>query len=170
MAWSFASASTDLTRGAPNDRRAHRPGRRRGRCVAWPHDPRTRQSMTSSPRPGPRRGRRTPPSAPTDPAAFSRALDEAAAHFKAGRLDAAAQLYRRLEREAPGDARAAYSLAVIDIRQGRLDRARRRLEAVVAAAPLLAAAQHNLGAVRQRLGDWALAAEAYGRALELRPD
>ena len=126
--------------------------------------------MTSSPRPGTRRGRRTPPSAPTDPAAFSRALDEAAAHFKAGRLDAAAQLYRQLEREAPGDARAAYSLAVIDIRQGRLDRARRRLEAVVAAAPLLAAAQHNLGAVRQRLGDWALAAEAYGRALELRPD
>lgn len=114
--------------------------------------------MTSSPRPG-----------PADPAAFSRALDEAAAHFRAGRLDAAAQVYRRLERQAPGDVRAVYSLAVIDIRQGRLERARRRLEAVVALEPGLAAAQHNLGAVCQRLGDWPAAAAAYGRAVDLQP-
>jgi thioredoxin-like negative regulator of GroEL len=96
-------------------------------------------------------------------------LDEAAAHFRAGRLDAAAQVYRRLEREAPGDVRAAYSLAVIDIRQGRLQRARQRLEAVVALEPTLAPAQHNLGAVRQRLGAWPEAAEAYGRAVALQP-
>jgi thioredoxin-like negative regulator of GroEL len=104
-----------------------------------------------------------------DPAAFSRALDEAAAHFRAGRLDAAAQVYRRLERQAPDDVRAGYSLAVIDIRQGRLERARQRLEAIVARAPDLAAAQHNLGAVRQRLGAWEAAAQAYGRAVELQP-
>ncbi|MGZ3375763.1 MAG: sulfotransferase [Phenylobacterium sp.] len=98
-----------------------------------------------------------------------RALDEAAAHFRAGRLDAAAQIYRRLDREAPGDVRAAYSLAVIDIAQGRLDRSRRRLEAVLAIEPGLAPAQHNLGAVRQRLGDWSAAADAYGRAVALQP-
>ena len=91
--------------------------------------------MKSSPRPGPRRGRRKTPSGPADPAAFLRALDEAAAHFAAGRLDAAAQVYRRLEREAPGDVRAAYSLSVIDLRQGRLDRAAGRLEAVVVREP-----------------------------------
>ena len=115
--------------------------------------------MRSSQRPG-----------PVDPAAFLRALDEAAAHVAAGRLDAAAQVYRRLERQAPDDVRAAYSLATIDIRQGRLDRARRRLEAVVAREPGLVAAWHNLGAVRQGLGDWDAAAEAYGRALALRPE
>jgi len=126
--------------------------------------------MKSSRRPGPSRGRRKPSPGSADPAALSRALDEAAAHAAAGRLEAAAQVYRRLEREAPRDVRAAYSLAVIDIRQGRLDRARRRLEGVVAQAPELAAAHHNLGAVRQGLGDWAGAAEAYGRALALRPE
>lgn len=126
--------------------------------------------MTSSPRPDLRRGRRKAPLGPTGPAAFSRALDEAAAHFNAGRLDAAAQIYRRLERQTPSDVRAAYSLAVIDIRQGRFERARDRLEAVVAREPSLAAAQHNLGAVRQRLGAWRGAAQAYGRAVELAPD
>jgi thioredoxin-like negative regulator of GroEL len=106
---------------------------------------------------------------PTDPAAFSQALQEAAEHFRAGRLDAAAQVYRRLERQAPDDVRAAYSLAVIDINQGRLERARDRLAAVVAHEPRMAAAQHNLGAVSQSLGDWRTAAEAYTRALELNP-
>lgn len=124
--------------------------------------------MKSSQRPGPRRGRRSP-SSPADPAAFLRALDEAAAHFAAGRLDAAAQVYRRLEREAPDDVRAAFSLSVIDLRQGRLDRAGTRLEAVVAREPGLAAAWHNLGAVRQRQGRWDAAAKAYGRALGLNP-
>ncbi|MFI4964625.1 MAG: sulfotransferase [Caulobacterales bacterium] len=126
--------------------------------------------MTSSQRPVSRRGRRRTSPGAADPVAFSRRLSEAAAHFTAGRLDAAAQVYRGLEREAPADVRAAYSLAVIDIRQGRLDRARSRLEAVVAREPGLAAAHHNLGAVRQRLGAWQEAADAYGRALDLRPE
>ncbi len=126
--------------------------------------------MKSSRRPASRPARPKAPPRPADPAAFSRALDEAAAHFRAGRLDAAAQVYVRLEREAPDDIRPSYSLAVIDIRQGRLARAGQRLEAVVAIEPALAAAQHNLGAVRQRLGAWEAAAEAYGRALELQPN
>lgn len=88
----------------------------------------------------------------------------------AGRLEAAAQVYRKLEREAPGDVRAAYSLAVIDIRQGRLPRARERLAAVVEREPALAAAHHNLGAVSQQLGAWPEAARAYEQALALRPE
>jgi tetratricopeptide (TPR) repeat protein len=125
--------------------------------------------MKSSQPPHRRLGRRDLPSSVGDSAGFSRALDEAAAHAAAGRLEAAAQVYRRLERQAPSDVRAAYSLAGIDIRQGRLARARRRLQAVVALEPALAAAQHNLGAVCQRMGAWEAAAEAYGRALELQP-
>lgn len=125
--------------------------------------------MTSSRRPGLRQGRQGPPSRAADPAAFSRALDEAAAHFRAGRLDAAAQVYRRLERQAPEDLRPTYSLAVIDLNQGRLERARDRLAALTDRAPDFAPAQHNLAAVRQALGDWAGAAEAYAKAVDLQP-
>jgi tetratricopeptide (TPR) repeat protein len=107
---------------------------------------------------------------PGDAAGRSHRLDEAAAHFRAGRVEAAAQIYRSVEREAPQDMRAAYSLAVIDIGKGRLARARQRLEAVVAREPGLVAAQHNLGAVCQQLGAWSEAADAYSRATALRPE
>lgn len=104
-----------------------------------------------------------------DASELARLMDEAAAQFEAGRLDAAARLYQKAERRAPGDIRPAYSLAVIDIRQGRLARARRRLETVIATAPDHLPAQHNLGAVRQQLGDWRGAAAAYEAALAVRP-
>lgn len=106
----------------------------------------------------------------TGPVAIEGELERAAALFEAGRLAAAAQIYQRLERAAPHDVRAPYALAVIDIRDGRLERAARRLEALTAQAPGHVAAQHNLGMVRQQLGDWAAAAAAYGRALALRPE
>lgn len=97
-------------------------------------------------------------------------LEEGARHFAAGRLEAAARAYRDAERIAPDDVRAAYSLAVIDIRQGRHARARRRLEALTSARPDHFMAQHNLAAVRQQLGDWTGAVEAYEAALASRPD
>ncbi|THD80704.1 MAG: sulfotransferase family protein [Phenylobacterium sp.] len=106
----------------------------------------------------------------SDAALVSRSLDEAAAAFAAGRLEAAARAYRKAERLAPDDLRAVYSLAVIDLRTGRADQARRRLEAVVAREPGHMAAQHNLAVVRQQLGDWPGAARAYARALALRPE
>jgi tetratricopeptide (TPR) repeat protein len=97
-------------------------------------------------------------------------LDAAAAHYAAGRLDEAARLYRQVEAADPADVRAPYSLAVIDIRRGRAEPARRRLRAVVAREPGLFAAQQNLGAVCQSLGLWPEAAEAYARALAMRPE
>jgi tetratricopeptide (TPR) repeat protein len=96
-------------------------------------------------------------------------LDAAAAAFRAGRPDEAARLYRKAERAAPGDPRAAYSLAVIDLQAGRPAPARARLEQVVAAQPGLHAAWHNLGAASQQLRDWRRAAEAYDRAVDLQP-
>jgi tetratricopeptide (TPR) repeat protein len=105
-----------------------------------------------------------------DPAAVLKGLAEAGAHADAGRTDQAAQIYRRLERAFPQDIRAPYSLAVIDLGQGRLARARRRLEAVTALAPDHMPAQHNLGAARQQLGDWPGAAKAYQAAVALAPD
>jgi tetratricopeptide (TPR) repeat protein len=115
-------------------------------------------------------GPRTRSPGTLDAAALTRGLDEAAQHFAAGRLTAAAGAYRRLERLAPGDIRAPYSLAVIDLRLGEPATARRRLERVVAAAPDHVAALHNLGAACQQLGDWTAAAQAYERALGLRPE
>jgi tetratricopeptide (TPR) repeat protein len=97
-------------------------------------------------------------------------LDAAASDYAAGRLNEAARLYRRAENADPGDIRAAYSLAVIDIRLGRREAARRRLRAVVAREPNLFAAQQNLGAVCQELDLWGEAAEAYERAFALRPN
>jgi tetratricopeptide (TPR) repeat protein len=97
-------------------------------------------------------------------------LDAAASHYAAGRLEEAARLYRRAESAAPRDIRASYSLAMIDIRRGRREAARRRLRAVVTREPGLFAAHQNLGVVCQELTLWSEAAEAYERALALRPD
>jgi tetratricopeptide (TPR) repeat protein len=124
-------------------------------------------SKTST-RPGPGRGRRQ--ASPADPAVLSSRLDEAAAHFAAGRLDAAAQAYRAAERLAPDDIRAPFSLAVIDIRQGRLARAGERLEAVLALSPEHYPSWRNLAAVRQTQDRWHDAVDAYERALALEPD
>jgi Flp pilus assembly protein TadD len=97
-------------------------------------------------------------------------LDAAAAHYAAGRLNAAAEAYRRAETEDPEDIRSRYSLAVIDLRTGRFEDARRRLKAVLRRQGDHAAAHHNLGVAEQSLGGWEAAAEAYAQAYRLRPD
>ncbi len=113
---------------------------------------------------------RRPPRPDRDPAGASRLLDEAAGHYHAGRLEAAAAAYRRAARADPGDFRAPYSLAVIELGRGRADRAAILLRGVVASQPAHFAAQHNLAAACQALELWDEAAAAYGRALALRPD
>ena len=96
-------------------------------------------------------------------------LDAAAACYAQGRLEEAADLYRKAAAADPKDLRPVYSLALIDIRCGRLENARQRLLAVAAQDPNLYPAQQNLGAVCQNLDLWQEAADAYRRALSLNP-
>jgi len=96
-------------------------------------------------------------------------LNAAAACYAQGRLDEAADLYRQAAAADPEDLRPIYSLALIDIRRGRLESARQRLRAVTAQDPNLHPAQQNLGAVCQNLNLWQEAADAYARALRLNP-
>jgi hypothetical protein len=103
------------------------------------------------------------------PEALAVILDAASAHYAEGQVETARALYGRAERQAPGDIRAPYSLAVIDLRAGRFAQARRRLRAVLRRSPDLFAGQHNLGVAEQALGDWGPAAAAYARALALNP-
>jgi tetratricopeptide (TPR) repeat protein len=96
-------------------------------------------------------------------------LNGAAACYAQGRLDEAADLYRQAAAADPKDLRPTYSLALIDIRRGRLEDARQRLRVVTAQDPNLYPAQQNLGAVCQNLNLWQEAADAYRRALRLNP-
>jgi hypothetical protein len=96
-------------------------------------------------------------------------LNGAAACYAQGRLDDAADLYRQAAAVEPKDLRPIYSLALIDIRRGRLKTARQQLRAVAAQDPNFYPAQQNLGAVCQNLNLWPEAADAYARALRLNP-
>src|SRR6204780_4592258 len=96
-------------------------------------------------------------------------LNGAAACYAQGRLSEAADLYRQAAAADPKDLRPIYSLALIDIRRGRLEDARQQLRVVTAQDPNLYPAQQNLGAVCQNLNLWQEAADAYNRALRLNP-
>jgi tetratricopeptide (TPR) repeat protein len=96
-------------------------------------------------------------------------LNGAAACYAQGRFDDAADLYRKAAAADPKDLRPIYSLALIDIRRGRLENALQRLRVVATQDPNLYAAQQNLGAVCQNLNLWQEAADAYRRALSLNP-
>ena len=96
-------------------------------------------------------------------------LNGAAACYAQGRLDEAADLYRQAADADPKDLRPVYSLALIDIRLGRLESARQRLRMVTDQDPNLYSAHQNLGAVCQNLNLWTEAADAYRHALRLNP-
>jgi tetratricopeptide (TPR) repeat protein len=96
-------------------------------------------------------------------------LNAAAACYAQGRFDDAADLYRQAAAADSKDLRPIYSLALIDIRCGRLQNARQGLTTVAAQDPNFYPAQQNLGAVCQNLNLWQDAADAYGRALGLNP-
>ncbi len=105
----------------------------------------------------------------TEPRDVTALLNGAAAFYAQGRLNDAADLYRQAAAVDPKDLRPIYSLALIDIRRGRLEDARQQLRVVTTQDPDFYPAQQNLGAVCQNLNLWQEAADAYHRALRLNP-
>ncbi len=89
--------------------------------------------------------------------------------MSAGRASEAAVAYEHAERADPTDFRAPMSLATAWLALGRPDRALAPLRRAARLAPGLFDAQHNLGAVAQSQQQWEEAAQAYERALQLRP-
>ncbi len=88
------------------------------------------------------------------------------------RADRMAEAREELQRviETEPRAEAHYTLGVIYLHQGDLDRAAGALQAAIAAQPGYADAHYTLGAVLQGRRDWAGAAAALRRAIALRPD
>jgi tetratricopeptide (TPR) repeat protein len=88
---------------------------------------------------------------------------------RADRLDEAIdELTRVLDTEPRAE--ASYTLGVIRLHRGELDRAAAALRAAIAAQPAYADAHYTLGAVLQARRDWRGAAAALRRAIALRTD
>ncbi len=88
---------------------------------------------------------------------------------RADRLDDAIdELTRVLDAEPRAE--AYYTLGVIRLHRGELDRAAGALRSAIAAQPGHADAHYTLGAVLQARRDWTGAAAALRRAIALRPD
>ncbi len=96
-------------------------------------------------------------------------MDQGAAHFDAGRLEAARAAYQDALILQPKDVRVLSSLAMIDIRRGELAKARARLRAAVRLDPKRVGAWRNLAGVCQDLDLWSEAVWALERALALDP-
>jgi len=88
-------------------------------------------------------------------------------HFKAGRLEPAADLCRAILARFPGDTATNHLLGVIYFRQGRTGIARDLLARASASADATAEIHNNYGAVLNALGEHDAAIAAFKRALAL---
>ena len=88
---------------------------------------------------------------------------------RADRMSEAIDELRRVLDVEPR-AEAHYTLGVIHLHRGDVDRAAAALRAAIAAQPQYADAHYTLGAVLQARRDWTGAAAALRRAIALRPD
>lgn len=119
---------------------------------------------------------RQPPRRPAGPAAPSgmspaaaRALDAAAAHQRAGRLDEAAALCRELLRREPNQPDALHMLGILTHRRGDAAGALKLLRKAATARPGDAGVQMNLGIVSAAAGRVDDAVAAFRRAAAARP-
>jgi predicted O-linked N-acetylglucosamine transferase (SPINDLY family) len=94
-------------------------------------------------------------------------LSAALADHRAGRLDAAEPVYRRLLAERPDDADLLHLLAVLTLQRGRPAEALPLAERSVAADASLPRPWNTLGNIRAALGDAAAAVAAFERAVAL---
>ena len=90
-------------------------------------------------------------------------------HHKAGRIDRAEALYRRVIRKNPSDPDAHHLLGVIALDRGSLDQAIQLIEKALAVRPNMAQAHSNLGNALLAKGLTTNAIAHYRRAIELEP-
>jgi protein O-GlcNAc transferase len=102
-------------------------------------------------------------------ATISEALVIAIQHHRAGRLQVAEEIYRRILAAEPDRAEAHNSLGVLFRDRGMFDEAVACHRRALAAAPTWADAHNNLGCVLNDLGRPDEAVACYRRALELNP-
>jgi predicted O-linked N-acetylglucosamine transferase (SPINDLY family) len=103
-------------------------------------------------------------------ATISQALTLAREHHRAGRLDLAEEIYRRILAVEPDLAPAHSDLGCILQRQGQLDAAIASYQRALQLAPHLAHAHNNLGEAYRVQGDLRQAETCFRRALALTPD
>ncbi len=97
-------------------------------------------------------------------------LAAAVGHHQAGRLRQAADGYRNVLRQEPGNGDALHLLGVIALAEGRPRQAIRLIREALAAVPNFAEAHSNLGNAYRAAGRREEAHASYRRALALDPD
>lgn len=102
-------------------------------------------------------------------ARLRQALALAAKHREAGRLDAAAKLYRSILASAPEQAEALHWLGVLEHRRGRNEVALALLERAAHGTADDPQCHYHLGEIRRALGHLEPAVESYRKALGLAP-
>ena len=103
---------------------------------------------------------------PTIPQALATAIQ----HHRAGRLQAAEQIYRRILTVDPDHADAIHLLGVIASQTGKLDLAVETIRRAIALKGGAPAFHVNLGNALMAQGKLEEAVACYRRALELKPD
>jgi tetratricopeptide (TPR) repeat protein len=103
-------------------------------------------------------------------AALRAQFDEAMLERKAGRLDAAERLYRRVLASDPGLAEAHYDLGTVLRGLGRAEEALHACRRCIELRPHSADAHNSLGAALKQLGRTEEALAAYREAVALSPD
>jgi len=90
--------------------------------------------------------------------------------MSAGRLDAAADCYRRAIAIEPDYVQALNNLGVVLLKNGKFDEALPYIEKAIELNPLYADAHNNLGMIMKEKGRPAEAASCFERAIKLKPD
>ncbi|MHA1566751.1 MAG: tetratricopeptide repeat protein [Alphaproteobacteria bacterium] len=104
-----------------------------------------------------------------DPGRWEFNANVAGLHMANERLDAAIELFEKLKEEAPENAQTATDLALAYMRRGRMEDAKKEIDAVTEAHPDHDAAWLALGIWHSTSVNYTLAIKAYRKAVEANP-
>jgi Tfp pilus assembly protein PilF len=97
-------------------------------------------------------------------------LEVAFGHFRAGQMDAAAQAYKALLMDDPGNAEAQHMIGVIAFQQGKNEIARDFMKRATQCTGATPEMFNNLGSVLLSLDEKEQAGEAFEQAIAMKPD